>query len=172
MNTTTQKKAIDTDNKTSKPVICMKDLAVAYQSNVAIYDINLDIYKNEFIGICGPNGSGKSTLLKAMVGAVKPFQGKVRVFGEDITRESIRTVRMRTGYLPQTELIDRNFPALVKDVVAMGLYSKIGFFRGVSKKDEEKIMRALQIVELDEYKERPIGHLSGGQQQKAMIAGS
>jgi ABC-type Mn2+/Zn2+ transport system ATPase subunit len=159
-----------TDNSIEKPVICLQDVAVAYQSNVAIFDINLDIYKNEFFGLVGPNGSGKSTLLKAIVGAEKPFQGFVRIFGKDINKQDARPMRLKIGYLPQQEPIDRNFPALVKDIVAMGLYPKLGFFKWPGQKEEEKIQRALEIVELEDYIKRPIGHLSGGQQQKARIA--
>ncbi|MFW9923164.1 MAG: metal ABC transporter ATP-binding protein [Candidatus Thorarchaeota archaeon] len=156
---------------TNKPIICLNDIAVSYQSNVAIFDINLDVFRNEFLGICGPNGSGKSTLLKTMVGAVEPFRGKVRVLGEDVSKNtSLSNVRMKIGYLPQMELIDRNFPALVKDVVAMGLYSQVGLFRKLNNSDYEKVKRALEIVELDNFSDRPVGHLSGGQQQKVMIA--
>lgn len=160
-----------TSEQSQKPIICLNDIAVSYQSNVAIFDVNLDIYRNDFIGICGPNGSGKSTLLKTMVGAVQPFRGKVRVFGEVISKNSALTgVRTKIGYLPQMELIDRNFPALVKDVVAMGLYSQVGLFRKLNKNDYDRVHKALEIVELDNFSDRPVGHLSGGQQQKVMIA--
>lgn len=153
------------------PIICLKDIAVAYQNDVAIFDINMDIYRNEFIGICGPNGSGKSTIIKTMVGALEPFQGKVRVFGKDITNSAdVNKIRRRIGYLPQIDNIDRNFPALVKDVVAMGLYAKVGLFRGLNDSNYESVLRALEIVEMEDATDRPIGHLSGGQQQKVMIA--
>ena len=156
---------------TKKPIICLHDVVVAYQSNVAIFDINLDIFRNEFVGLCGPNGSGKSTLLKAMIGAINPMQGLVKIQGQEVSNNSnLHGLRKRFGYLPQSSEIDRNFPALVKDVVGMGLYSKIGLFRNLNKEDNEKITRALEIVEMAQYRERPIGHLSGGQQQKVMIA--
>jgi ABC-type Mn2+/Zn2+ transport system ATPase subunit len=159
-------------NETKEPIICMKDIAVAYQSNVAIFDINLDIYKNDFVGICGPNGSGKSTLLKTMVGALKPFRGEVKIFSQKVNSQHANTaIKARIGYLPQMDGIDRNFPALVKDVVGMGLYSRVGLFRRLNNKDNERrIMEALRFVELEEFANRPIGHLSGGQQQKVMIA--
>lgn len=161
----------DLSNSTNKPIICLHDVVVAYQSNVAIFDINLDIFRNEFVGLCGPNGSGKSTLLKTIIGAVNPMQGTVKIHGQEVSKNSnLHGLRKRFGYLPQSSEIDRNFPALVKDVVGMGLYSKIGLFRNLNKEDNEKITRALEIVEMEQYKERPIGHLSGGQQQKVMIA--
>ena len=155
----------------NKPIICLHDVVVAYQSNVAIFDVNLDIYQNEFVGICGPNGSGKSTLLKSIIGAIEPLRGTVKILGEEISQKgNLHGLRKKFGYLPQITEIDRNFPALVKDVVGMGLYTKIGMFRGLNKKDAEKILHALEIVELEQFIDRPIGHLSGGQQQKVMIA--
>ncbi|HUU76787.1 MAG TPA: metal ABC transporter ATP-binding protein [candidate division Zixibacteria bacterium] len=164
-------KEIDTIKETNKPIICLHDVVVAYQSNVAIFDINLDIYRNEFVGICGPNGSGKSTLLKSIIGAVEPLKGSVKILGEEVSKSgNLHGLRKKFGYLPQMSDIDRNFPALVKDVVGMGLYSKIGLFRNLNKSDYEKIRQALEIVELEQYGDRPIGHLSGGQQQKVMIA--
>ena len=154
----------------SKPIICLKDVAIAYQTNVALFDVNLDIFQNDLFGICGPNGSGKSTLLKAIVGSIKPFRGYVKVFRKDISKGNIRDIKSKIGYLPQKDNIDRNFPALVKDVVGMGLFSQVGFFKRLSKEDNDKIQQALEIVEMENLAMRPIGHLSGGQQQKAMIA--
>ncbi|MBD3192004.1 MAG: ATP-binding cassette domain-containing protein [Candidatus Heimdallarchaeota archaeon] len=158
------------DDQEKGPIICLKDIAVAYQSNVAIFNVDLDVYKNQIFAIFGPNGSGKSTLLKTIVGAVEPFRGVVKVFGKDITRGNAQSVKTRIGYLPQSEQIDRNFPALVKDVVEMGLYPQLGFFKGIGKKEREKVQQALVITDMDKLAERPIGHLSGGQQQKARIA--
>lgn len=154
----------------SNILICIKDLAVAYQTTVAIFDINLDVYQHDFLGICGPNGSGKSTLLKSIVGAVKPFRGKIRLFDRDVVKNQQREIQNRISYLPQIELIDRNFPALVKDVVGMGLYSQKGFFSSLTREDKQQITDALEIVGLERLMERPIGHLSGGQQQKVKIA--
>ncbi len=165
------KLSVDSSDKTQKPIICVHDVVVAYQANVAIFDINLDIYRNEFVGICGPNGSGKSTLLKSIIGAVDPLKGTVKILGEDILKKGhLHGLRKKFGYLPQMSEIDRNFPALVKDVVGMGLYTTVGLFKNLNKSDCEKVDRVLEIVELEQFRDRPIGHLSGGQQQKVMIA--
>jgi ABC-type Mn2+/Zn2+ transport system ATPase subunit len=151
-------------------LICIKDMAVAYQTNVAIFDINIDVYRHDFLGICGPNGSGKSTLLKSIVGAVKPFQGNIRLFNKDALKSEIREIQNKISYLPQLESIDRNFPALVKDVVGMGLYTLKGFFRNLTREDNQQIIESLKTVGMANLAERPIGHLSGGQQQKVRIA--
>jgi ABC-type Mn2+/Zn2+ transport system ATPase subunit len=153
-----------------EPVICLQDVAVAYQANVAIFDINLDIYPGECLGIVGPNASGKTTLLKTILGVLKPIQGSVQIFGEKFSPKTSHMIRSKISYIPQLQAIDRNFPALVEDVVAMGRYSKAGLFRPLNSEDWEKIYEALEAVGMKKLAKRPIGHLSGGQQQKVMIA--
>ena len=154
-----------------KLVICLENVRIAYGSLVALADINLDINKGEMLGICGPNGSGKTTLLKAILGQIKPYQGSIKIFGTDITNRGIsKSIKMHIGYVPQVQKIDHHFPALVEDVVMMGRYSKIGAIRGPTKKDRDIVRKALFDVHMEKFSKRPIGHLSGGQQQKIMIA--
>ncbi|MHA1975192.1 MAG: metal ABC transporter ATP-binding protein [Candidatus Hodarchaeales archaeon] len=152
--------------ETLTPLICIKDVDVAYQNTVALIDVNLDIYQGEIIGICGPNGSGKSTLLKTILGLLKPLRGDIRFY--DCTSAKI-TKRKNIGYVPQIRTIDRNFPALVKDVVAMGRYHEVGFLKRI-RGDDPIVEKALKNVGMWNFRDRPIGHLSGGQQQKVMIA--
>ncbi|MFX0095666.1 MAG: metal ABC transporter ATP-binding protein [Candidatus Hodarchaeota archaeon] len=154
------------------PIICVQDLAVTFQSNVAIFDVNLDIYPGDYVGILGPNGSGKTTLLKAVLGIFKPIRGTISVFNQKISQGNRNQTLSKIGYVPQVHNIDKNFPALVKDVVMMGRYSQTGLFRRVSSKDEEIVQQCLKTVEMEEFAQRPIGHLSGGQQQKVLIARS
>ncbi|MHA1397906.1 MAG: metal ABC transporter ATP-binding protein [Candidatus Heimdallarchaeaceae archaeon] len=151
-------------------VICLKDINVVYGNLAALYDINLDVYKGDFIGICGPNGSGKTTLLKTMVGLVEPLTGEIHLFGEKVTDSIPKEIRFKMGYVPQIAQFDRNFPALVKDVVEMGRYAKAGLTKPLTKKDREKIINALKLVDMEHAAERPFGHLSGGQQQRVLIA--
>jgi zinc transport system ATP-binding protein len=157
----------DEIKKNNPPLICIKDLDVAYQNVIALIDINLDIYPNELIGICGPNASGKSTLLKAILRLVNPVHGQIRIFDCNTPNKTIE--KLNIGYVPQLQTIDRNFPALVYDVVAMGRYKEVGFFKRV-KKNDRYVEDALRAVGMWKFRERPIGHLSGGQQQKVMIA--
>ncbi len=152
------------------PLICMNNLVVSYQNVVALANINLDIYQGEVLGICGPNGSGKSTLLKAILGLIPPTRGSIRFFKEERQLHSIKHHQdMNIGYVPQIHNIDRNFPALVEDVVAMGRYAQVGFLRRL-KKEDPFVEDALQAVGMKKFRKRPIGHLSGGQQQKVMVA--
>ena len=155
---------------TNDVIICLKDVNVVYGNLAALYDINFDVQKGDFIGICGPNGSGKTTLLKTMIGLTEPITGEVKLFGKDVRDNIPKETRFRFGYVPQITEIDRNFPALVKDVVEMGRYAKAGLVKSLTKEDEEKSMNALELVEMDYAAERPIGHLSGGQQQRVLIA--
>ncbi|MHA1304953.1 MAG: metal ABC transporter ATP-binding protein [Candidatus Heimdallarchaeaceae archaeon] len=151
-------------------IVCLRDITVAYGRYIAIYRINIDISKGEFIGIAGPNGSGKTTLLKTILGLTQPIQGEMSLYGRKITGKIPTDLKFKIGYVPQFTSFDRNFPALVEDVVMMGRYGKIGFFRRASEADHKTVEQALQFVGMEEMKKRPIGHLSGGQQQKVMIA--
>ena len=159
------------NRKGEKPVICMRSLSAAYQSNVALYNLNIDIFKGEFVGICGPNGSGKTTLLKALLGTKETSTGEIKLFGKNVTNTAIpKEIKLKIGYIPQQNPIDRNFPALVKDVVLMGRYAHIGVGKPFTSKDHDAVEVALNTIDMLDFKNRPIGHLSGGQQQKVMIA--
>ncbi len=171
----TTKTEVDTfsTRRSLTPLICINNAVVAYQNAVALANINLDVYEGEILGICGPNGSGKSTLLKAILGLVPLSHGTIRFYDKD--QQELTCVEYRQdnnlGYVPQVHNIDRNFPALVEDVVAMGRYAQIGFLKRV-KKSDPYIENALRLVGMWKFRKRPIGHLSGGQQQKVMIARS
>ncbi|MCG3254671.1 MAG: ABC transporter ATP-binding protein [Candidatus Heimdallarchaeota archaeon] len=158
-------------SKASKDVvICLKDVNVVYGNLVALYEVNVDIYKGDFLGICGPNGSGKTTLLKTIMGLLEPLTGQVALFGNEVEDKIPKETKFKFGYVPQISDIDRNFPALVKDVVEMGRYAKAGIGKPLTKEDKQKALDALKLVEMDHMLERPIGHLSGGQQQRVLIA--
>jgi manganese/zinc/iron transport system ATP- binding protein len=161
----------DTSTTDRKSVISLKDVAVAYDREVALFNVSLDIYPGEFVGICGPNASGKTTLLKTMLGVVKPFQGRITLFGKDVTKHGIaHENRFRLAYVPQQLNIDRNFPASVLDVIMMGRYGRIGLFQSVQEEDRRQALEAAVKVHMEDALKRPIGHLSGGQQQKVLIA--
>jgi len=117
----------------SELIVCLKDVSVAYGKNIALYKINLDIEKGDFIGIVGPNGSGKTTLLKTVLGLIKPIQGNISLFNQQINGKIPREIKNKISYIPQFTPFDKNFPALVEDVVMMGRYSKIGMFRMPNK---------------------------------------
>jgi zinc transport system ATP-binding protein len=137
-----------------------------HYDNVAILEgVDLSIKQDDFLGIIGPNGGGKTTLLKVILGLVKPSRGAVTVLGS--TPEQNRKF---IGYVAQTSLFDRDFPISVLDVVLMGRYGKVGLIKRLSNEDKKLALKALETVEMLDYKDRQIGSLSGGEQQRVFIA--
>jgi manganese/zinc/iron transport system ATP- binding protein len=141
------------------------DLTVAYHRKPVIWDVGFDIPQGSLIGIVGPNGAGKSTLLKAVMDLTPRASGRVQVFGK-----SYRQNRSRVGYVPQRESVDWDFPVDALDVVAMGLYSKIGWCWPVRKRHREAAREALDRVGIADLAHRQISQLSGGQQQRTFLA--
>ena len=149
----------------AKEIVKLEDIWVYYDGSPALEGVNLAIERNDFLGIIGPNGSGKTTLLKVILGLLKPTRGKVTVLGQ--TPEKGRKF---IGYIAQYNLFDRNFPISVTDVVLMGRYGKAGLLRRYSKEDRRITDNALKTVDMLDYKDRQIGKLSGGEQQRIFIA--
>ena len=146
-------------------VVDLSNVSVDLGGTRILHDINLKIKQGEYIGLIGKNGSGKTTLMKTILGLIKPAKGTVRLYGEKLSGAGYE----RVGYVPQMQSIKREFPATVKDVVLMGLYRKRLFSR-IRKEDEERAKLALHKVKMENYIDRPIGHLSGGEQQKVLVA--
>jgi manganese/zinc/iron transport system ATP- binding protein len=115
--------------------------------------------------IVGPNGAGKSTLLKAALGVVKPLAGSVSVFGEPLAK-----MRDRIAYVPQRASVDWDFPVDALDVVAMGLYRRVGWCLPLRKKHRDAAREALARVGIADLAHRQISQLSGGQQQRTFLA--
>ncbi|WP_051931765.1 metal ABC transporter ATP-binding protein [Clostridium sp. KNHs214] len=147
-------------------IIEIEDLTVYYDSLCALDHINLNIKRGDFIGILGPNGGGKSTLLKSILGLIKPSEGSIKIL-----KNSINKTSCSIGYVPQFSKFDKKFPINVMDVVLSGaLNRKKKFFLKYSSKDREETMKILKFLKIDEFKDRQIGMLSGGQLQRVLIA--
>ena len=151
------------------PLIKIENVSFAYDDQVVLEDINLDINAGDFLAILGPNGSGKSTLLRLILGLLRPKRGRIYLFGQEVSRFR---EWWRLGYVPQraTYHVDPVFPISVKEVVEMGRLSRKRFPRFFKKEDEEAVLRALRRVEMEAYLARRISQLSGGQQQRVFIA--
>jgi manganese/zinc/iron transport system ATP- binding protein len=143
----------------------INQLTVNYEKTPVLWDISLEIPKSHLVAIVGPNGAGKSTLIKASLGLIKPIAGKVTFFGR-----SLKKIRPRVGYVPQKETVDWNFPITVIELVLMGRYCHLGFFRWPSKEDRKIALNYLSLVGMDEFAGRQISELSGGQQQRVFLA--
>ncbi|MBW1917227.1 MAG: ABC transporter ATP-binding protein [Deltaproteobacteria bacterium] len=146
----------------------IKNLYLRLNNLLILEDINLEIQAGRFVGVLGPNGAGKSSLIKVILGLVKPTRGEVRVFG-DPPRKLRRTGHL-VGYLPQRPLGNPHFPVSVMDVVLMGRYGHIGLLKWPSAADKEIARQNLKRVGIAHLADRPIGALSGGEQQRVFIA--
>jgi len=141
------------------------DLTVAYHTRPVLWDVDLSLPDGKLVAIVGPNGAGKSTLLKATLDLVPLSSGYVRVFGTHYDK-----ARGRVAYVPQRESVDWDFPSTVLDVVMMGRYGKLGWFRRPSAEDRAAALDALKKVGMNSYADRQISRLSGGQQQRTFLA--
>lgn len=145
--------------------LAVRDLTVAYHRKPVIWDVDVDFPAGQLVAIVGPNGAGKSTLFRAALGLVPVASGSVHFFGQPL-----RQVRHRVGYVPQRESVDWDFPVSALDVVTMGLYREIGWFRRVRGAHEARAMAALEQVGIGDLAHRQISQLSGGQQQRTFLA--
>ena len=149
----------------AKEVVRLDDVWVYYDSIPVLEGINLSVEPNNFLGIIGPNGGGKTTLLKVILGLIKPARGKISVMGQSPERG-----RKFIGYISQYNLFDHDFPISVLDVVLMGRYGKVGLVRRYSEEDKRIANEVLKTVDMLDYKDRQVGRLSGGEQQRVFIA--
>lgn len=149
-------------------IIEVKDVSFNFGKNEVLKNINLEIYKGDYIGIVGPNGGGKTTLIKLMLGLLKPNTGEISLFGSELSKFNGWS---SIAYVPQKATnFDPKFPLTVKEAVMMGRYPHRGMFRSLKKEDLTTVDWALEQVEMLELKDRLIGNLSGGQQQRVFMA--
>jgi manganese/zinc/iron transport system ATP- binding protein len=142
-------------------------LTVAYDRKPVLWNVDYVSPRSGLVAVVGPNGAGKSTFLKAVQGLVPRLSGHVKVFGRDVERQ-----RGRLAYMPQRTSVDWDFPASALDVVAMGLYGRIGWLRPVRRRHREEARAYLDRVGMADFADRQIGQLSGGQQQRVFMARS
>ncbi|MDD5095055.1 MAG: ABC transporter ATP-binding protein [Dehalococcoidia bacterium] len=146
-------------------IVKLDNIGVQYNDVPVLEGISFSIERNDFLGIIGPNGGGKTTLLRVILGLAKPTHGTITAFGQPPQKS-----RSRIGYVPQHNLFDREFPINVWDVVLMGRFANVGLFKRYGEADRLKAEQALREVNMLEYRNRQIGKLSGGEQQRVFIA--
>lgn len=149
----------------TKKALEIKDLHLTKGENKILENINLKLNRGDFLGIIGPNGGGKTTLLKTILGLIEPDIGTVKVLGQDPKKS-----KGRVGYVPQYTDFDSEFPINVWNVVLMGRVGRLGIKPFFSKEDKEIAQKALEKVEMDGFGERQISSLSGGEQQRVLLA--
>jgi zinc transport system ATP-binding protein len=123
--------------------------------------------RGDYIGLVGPNGSGKTTLVKIILSLMKPLKGEISLFGVNSCKFKDW---YRIGYLPQRTVFNPYFPATVKEIVSLGLFSKKRFLQGSDRPEERIIDEAMRLMDILSIKNKLIGDLSGGQQQRVLVA--
>ena len=157
-----------THQHTDAPTIDLRNVCFTYGGEPILCEVDLTVARGEFLGLIGPNGSGKSTLLRMVLGLLTPTTGEVRLFGQPAAQCADR---WRIGYVPQRlNSFDAQFPATVAEVVGMGRFARLGPLRRPRAADHEAVERALAAVNMTSFRDRRIGRLSIGQQQRAFIA--
>tara|TARA_B100000768_G_scaffold181384_1_gene204162 strand:+ start:91 stop:939 length:849 start_codon:yes stop_codon:yes gene_type:complete len=148
--------------------IAASSVTVTYRNgHTALHNANFNIPSGTITGLVGVNGAGKSTLFKAIMGFVPISSGKIRILGLPVKEALSQNI---VSYVPQSEEVDWDFPILVEDVVLMGRYGKMGFFRTPKRVDRDAVTNALIRVNMTDYRKRQIGELSGGQRKRVFLA--
>ncbi len=147
------------------PVLQISNLTFAYERQVVLEDINIEIEEKDFMAIIGPNGGGKSTLLKLILGINSHKKGSIQVLGL-APKKSLKHI----GYVPQNTNINTDFPIKVIEIVMMGHVDGKRPLFGYGKHEILCAMGALKQVGMANFAQTKVGSLSGGQRQRVMIA--
>lgn len=148
-------------------VIEVFNLTVQYEHLYVFKNLSFTLNGGDYIALSGPNGSGKSTLVKTILGLIEPESGVIKLFNKSLSEFK---EWFKIGYVPQKISLSPFFPATVKEVVAMGLISKLTFPVKLKKNDYEEVDRVLELLGILELKNRNINELSGGQFQRVIIS--
>ena len=154
----------------SETIIDIKKAVVSYREDVALRDVSLKVMAGEFVGVIGPNGAGKTTLLTVVNGLGRLLSGRVKVLGHQLTPGNGHSLRKKVGYVAQVQAIDPRMPMNVREVAMIGRYGLLGLLGRPGKHDWEVVDEMLELVGMSHLALRPIGHLSGGEQQRVAIA--
>ncbi len=150
------------------PAVSAAGLTVKKGAAVVLQEITFEVSQGEMIGIIGPNGGGKTTLLQTLLGLIRPFAGQARLLG--CPTERLGPVRDKIGYIPQHRAYDRRFPLLAADVVRTGCYTARTLLRPLKMEEKRACREMLAAVDALHLAERPFGDLSGGEQQRVLLA--
>ena len=142
-------------------ILKVKNINLNFNDRKILKDISFEVHEGEFIGLIGSNGAGKSTLLKVILGFLSPNKGTVGFTGK---RKNI------IGYVPQKVLFDPNLPLRGKDLVKLGINGNKFGFPFPNKEDDKRVEEMLKAVNALNFANTPVGLLSGGEQQRLLIA--
>ncbi|HRS93199.1 MAG TPA: metal ABC transporter ATP-binding protein [Methanolinea sp.] len=155
-----------TGDSRMRPVIEVSDVSFGHNGKVILEHVSLKVRKGDFFALIGPNGGGKTTLLKIILGLLVPSGGTVTVLGQPPGR-----ARSRVGYVPQFRTYDFSYPITVREMVLSGRLSHARFpWARYTPADHEAADRILERLRMAPLAERPVSALSGGEQQRAILA--
>jgi zinc/manganese transport system ATP-binding protein len=153
------------------PLLRLDGIGVRLGGRQVLGDVSFSLGRGEFTGIIGPNGAGKTTLLRVILGLVEPSAGRVLVEGQPLHSKALPSKnRASLGYVPQKLVIDPDMPLRARDVVSLGLDGHRLGFGFPSRQRRELVDRALRDVGADRYADARVGELSGGEQQRVLVA--
>ena len=153
------------------PLLTLDGIGVRLGGRQVLSDVTFSLEKGDFTGIIGPNGAGKTTLLRVILGMTEASGGRVLVDGEPLHRKTLRNKnRAAIGYVPQKLVIDQDMPLRARDVVSLGLDGHRLGFGFPSRQRRELVDAALADVGADGYADARVGELSGGEQQRVLVA--
>ena len=142
--------------------ITCKNLTLGYENRAIQENLNFSINAGDYLCIVGENGSGKSTLMKTLLHLQPPISGTIEL-GDGLHKNEI-------GYLPQQTLVQRDFPASVKEIVLSGCQGRCGWRPFYNKEDKEIARKAMEKMMIQDLQDRCYRELSGGQQQRVLLA--
>ena len=153
----------------SQPIgIRARNVTVTYRNGTtALRDASFEIPPGTISALVGVNGAGKSTLFKALMGFVPATSGDILILGQNVQAALKKNI---VAYVPQAEEVDWSFPVLVEDVVMMGRYGHMGMLRRPRATDKGAVTTALDRVDMQAFRQRQIGELSGGQRKRVFLA--
>ncbi|HEX4068865.1 MAG TPA: metal ABC transporter ATP-binding protein [Candidatus Babeliales bacterium] len=147
------------------PALDVAHLTVSYNLTSILVDFFVTVPQGVMCGIIGPNGAGKTTFIKAVLDLIPIAVGDIKILGS-----TVKNIRNKIAYIPQRSSVDWDFPITVFDMVLMGCYGRLGWFKRPTSADHTKVYESLVAVGLEHYAHQPISVLSGGQQQRAFLA--
>lgn len=158
-------------NDQASPYLEARSLVCAYQANtqqIILHEVDMALYPGELVGLIGPNGAGKTTLLRALARLLPPKSGQVLLDGQDIWRLSARQTAQWVGRVPQSA--NATWPYAIEHVVRMGRYPHRGWLAPHNQRDQSAVEEALNRMILKPLRNRAFNTLSGGEQQRVLIA--
>ena len=143
-------------------ILKCENLSFAYDGRTVLEDVNFSLNAGDYLCVVGENGSGKSTLIKGLLGLKAPRSGSIE-FGEGLKSTEI-------GYLPQQTLLQRDFPASVREVVLSGCLNGLDRRLMYNKADKERARMNMERMGIEDIRDKSYQELSGGQQQRVLLA--